>query len=146
MQGAESFAVKDGYLYSGVIGGEIIRLDLNKDPVKAQQWQKVAKIGQECKGIHDEAKCGRPLGLTFDRWGFLIVCDAYYGLHRVDVRSGRVAALVPSTVEIDGKRNLITNSVTATEEDGGNVFYYTVSSTALNLAESAPELLSKGEV
>ena len=36
----------------------------------------------------DEPTCGRPLGMKFDPDGYLVVCDAYLGLFRVDVDTG----------------------------------------------------------
>ena len=66
-QGIESFAVKDGFLYSGVQGGDIVRLPLS-DPVN-QPWQVVGKIGQPCSDLSREAVCGRPLGMEFDNQG-----------------------------------------------------------------------------
>ena len=42
--------------------------------------------------------------------GRLYLCDAYYGLYRIDLnKGGEIVPLVPANVVIDGKRNLITN-------------------------------------
>lgn len=38
-------------------------------------------------GLHEEHICGRPLGLSVDKNGFLYVADAYYGIFKVDVNS-----------------------------------------------------------
>ena len=78
-------------MYSGLQGGDIIRLDIMKDDsesLKDASWQKVGKIGKSCNSIIDEVECGRPLGLAFDNYGHLIVADAYYGLYRFDVHTG----------------------------------------------------------
>ena len=91
VQGAESFEYKDGYLYSGLQGGDIIRLDIMKDDsesLKDASWQKVGKIGKPCNSIIHEDDCGRPLGLAFDNYGYLLVADAYYGLYSFDVHTG----------------------------------------------------------
>ena len=92
-KGAESFALRDGYLYTGVQGGEIIRLDLMTDDprsVKESSWQKVGKIGKECNTIIHEEMCGRPLGLAFDVDGYLLVADSFYGLYRLDIHTGKM--------------------------------------------------------
>ena len=58
-QGPESFAVQGDYLYTGVQGGDILRLNIN-DPKKP--WEFVTKIGELCQDTHHENICGRPLG------------------------------------------------------------------------------------
>lgn len=40
-------------------------------------------------GIHEEHICGRPLGLDVDKNGFLFVADAYYGVYKVNLNSGK---------------------------------------------------------
>ena len=65
-QGAESFAVKDGYLYTGIHGGDIVRLQIN---APKQPWEYVTKIGELCTDLHQEEICGRILGLEFDPKG-----------------------------------------------------------------------------
>jgi len=37
--------------------------------------------------LYEEHICGRPLGLSMDRNGFLYVADAYYGIFKVNVNS-----------------------------------------------------------
>ena len=155
LQGAESFAVKDDFLYSGVQGGDIMKLDINQ-PKKP--WEFVAKIGHSCTEVHQEEKCGRVLGLAFDKSGHLIVADAYFGLYKVNVETGKFwnfwqknsflkvcflgksTALVPSTLEIDGKKNLLTNSVAITQD--GKTIYYTVASTNFVLHNGIYELIT----
>ena len=73
-----------------------MRLDLESPsfPEKAV-WQIVAKTGKKCDGSeHDEANCGRPLGMAFLPDGDLVVCDAIHGLLRVDVATGKSTVLV----------------------------------------------------
>ena len=57
--------------------------------------------------------------------GRLIVADAYHGLYRVDVKSGAKEVLVPSSLEIEGKKNLVTNSIAITKNS--KTVYYTTS-------------------
>ena len=99
-QGPEALAFRDGYLFTGILGGDIVRLDLKSPgfPDKTV-WQIVAKTGSRdgtlCDGTeHDEANCGRPLGMAFLPDGQLLVCDAIYGLLRVDVNTGKSEVLV----------------------------------------------------
>lgn len=88
IHGPEAFAIHNGDLYTTVHGGYILRLQHdtrgNIRPIK------VAKIGEPCTHFYEERKCGRPLGLDFDENGKLIVADAYYGIHRVNVKTGEL--------------------------------------------------------
>ena len=137
LKGPESFAVKDDYLYTGVQGGDILRLNLN-DPKRP--WEFVAKIGTLCTDTHQEQLCGRPLGLEFDKKGHLIVADAYYGLWRINMQTMEKTVLVPSSLEIEGKRNVLTNSLSISSD--GKTIYYTVSSTNFQLTNGMYEMLS----
>jgi sugar lactone lactonase YvrE len=56
--------------------------------------------------------------------GRLIVADAYYGLYRVNVESGSKEVLVPASLDIEGKKNLVTNSV-AVSKDGKTIYFTT---------------------
>ena len=42
----------------------------------------------------DEPTCGRPLGMRFDKDGYLIVVDAYLGLFKVNVATGNLLHLI----------------------------------------------------
>ena len=57
--------------------------------------------------------------------GHLIVADAYYGLYRLNVESGSKEVLVPASLDIDGKKNLVTNSIAITKD--GKTIYFTTS-------------------
>lgn len=137
LKGPESFAVKDDYLYTGVQGGDILRLNI-ADPKKP--WEFVTKIGHKCTDVHHEDICGRPLGLDFDKDGYLIVADAYYGLYKINLATNAKIPLVPSSLEIDGKKNLLTNSL-AISKDSKTIFF-TVSSTNFQLSNGMYELLT----
>ena len=68
LKGAESFASRDdGYLYTGLISGLIVRID-----TVALTAEPVAKIGGLCEEQYQEETCGRPLGLTFTKTGKLL--------------------------------------------------------------------------
>ena len=50
-----------------------------------------------------EAECGRPLGMRFDRYGAnLVVADAYNGLLEVNPKARTVSTLVPPQPGVDG--------------------------------------------
>ena len=136
-QGPESFAVKGDYLYTGVQGGDILRININ-DP--KTPWEFVTKIGSLCSASHQEEICGRPLGLEFDKDGNLIVSDAYYGLYKVNLETDEKIPLVPSNVDIDGKRNRLTNSLTLSKDS--KTIYYTVSSTNFLLHNGMYEFMT----
>ena len=73
--------------------------------------------------------------------GRLYLCDAYYGLYRVDLnKGGEIIPLVPANVVINGKRNLITNSLAISKD--GKTIYYTVSSTNFVLHNGMYESLT----
>jgi len=137
LKGPESFAVQGDYLYTGVQGGDILRLNIN-DPKKP--WEFVTKIGELCQDTHHENICGRPLGLEFDKDGNLIIADAYYGLYKVNLKTDKKTPLVPSTLEINGKKNLITNSLVLSQDS--KTIYYTVSSTNFHLTNGMYEIMS----
>ena len=62
LQGPESLAFKDGFIYTGIMGGEIVRMDLEKK----EEWEVYYRSGEDCKALHEEHKCGHPLGIRFD--------------------------------------------------------------------------------
>ena len=39
-------------------------------------------------GYDNEPTCGRPLGMRLDPDGYLIVCDAYLGIFKINVATG----------------------------------------------------------
>ena len=68
LKGPESFASRDdGYLYTGLISGLIVRID-----TAALTAHPVAKIGGECEEQYQEHTCGRPLGMAFTKTGKLL--------------------------------------------------------------------------
>lgn len=80
--GPEAFAEYNGELYTTIHGGDVVKLTGN-------HITPVVKFGKPCKGLYQEQICGRPLGLTFDKNGALYVADAYYGLFKVDIKTGK---------------------------------------------------------
>jgi sugar lactone lactonase YvrE len=114
-----------GELYTGTVGGQIVKLT-GSDPVV------VANItGVECQysGLFDQRKCGRPLGLRFDSKGSLYVVDAFLGIKKVDVKTGKVETVFdPRGVVVDGQEILFLDDIALDEgagSKGGHVFYAT---------------------
>ncbi|XP_012272003.1 adipocyte plasma membrane-associated protein [Orussus abietinus] len=104
LKGAEAFDSYGDELYSGIYGGHVIKFDRNRfDPV--------TKFGKACEDFWELIKCGRPLGLKFDKHGALYVADAYYGIFKVDVRTGKYEKIVDPNVPIKGKVPRIFNYV-----------------------------------
>lgn len=77
-------------------------------------------------GFENEPTCGRPLGMRFDNDGYLIVCDAYLGLYKVNVATGDVHVLWPHTAPIDGELAKLFNAVVVASN---GMIYFTHSST-----------------
>jgi len=150
LKGPESFAVKDGAIYTGLMSGVIIKID----PI-ALTFKPVAKIGEYCEEQYEEHKCGRPLGMTFTKEGKLLVCDAVFGLYMLDldkkVEENRIRdnreiekvdyepLLTPETI-INGSQNVVFNSLVLAND--GETVYFTVSSTRFPLRDSGFELIS----
>lgn len=79
--GAEAFADFKGELYTGISGGDIVKLVGN-------HIVPVTKFGKPCKGLYEEKICGRVLGIVFDKAGSLYAADAYNGIYKVDIVTG----------------------------------------------------------
>ncbi|XP_058808450.1 adipocyte plasma membrane-associated protein Hemomucin-like isoform X2 [Phymastichus coffea] len=123
VKGAEAFASFGGELYTGVYGGYVMKVTDNK-------LVPIVKFGKDCDGVWQEAKCGRPLGLKFDKKGTLYVCDAYYGIFKVDVKTGKYEKLVDNNTPIEGKVPLVFNSLDIASN--GDI-YWSDSSTEFDL-------------
>ncbi|EGI67195.1 PREDICTED: adipocyte plasma membrane-associated protein-like [Acromyrmex echinatior] len=100
----ESLDSYNGQIYTGVHGGYVLRIE--EDRVVP-----IVKFGEKCDGIWQEHKCGRPLGLKFDKKGNLYVADAYYGIFQVNVATGEYKNIVNITKPIDGKIPRMPNSI-----------------------------------
>jgi adipocyte plasma membrane-associated protein len=121
----ESFASYNGQLYTGVHGGYILRIEENR-------VVPIVKFGEKCDGIWQEHKCGRPLGLQFDKEGNLYALDAFYGVFKVNVATGEYKNLVNISKPIDGRIPRFPNSVDVAEN--GDI-YWTDSMLDLNLSD-----------
>lgn len=134
LKGPEDFAVYNNDLYTSCHGGLIYKISSTKklDPVLI--------TGKLCDGFHQEHICGRPLGLKFDKSGLLYVADAYYGLLRANLTTGKYEVLVPMNQEIEGNRPMIPNSLVISD----NTIYWTDSSTSHNLFDGLYTFLGNG--
>ncbi|XP_053945808.1 adipocyte plasma membrane-associated protein Hemomucin [Anastrepha ludens] len=95
--GPECLIARKNEIYTGIHGGEVIKLT-------ADHVTHVVKIGQPCEEIFEESRCGRPLGLAFDTKGNnLIVSDAYYGIWEVNLNTNQKKLLVSPQQELPGK-------------------------------------------
>ncbi|XP_064486172.1 uncharacterized protein LOC135398717 [Ornithodoros turicata] len=125
--GPESMDVHNGFIYTGTIGGYIVRTTGS-----TRSTETVAKLGKKCGGRWEEEVCGRPLGLRFDKSGRLFVMDAYYGINVVDVKTGFVSPLVPGGVEVGNKPFLFGNDLVIDDTDGSIYFTETSGKWPLN--------------
>ncbi|XP_071962081.1 adipocyte plasma membrane-associated protein-like [Antedon mediterranea] len=88
VSGAESFAMQKGVIYTGTHDGKIIR-------IKDGKISTVATFGNKPCGLEEnEHICGRPLGLKFESENQLLVADAYLGIFRLNVKTGKFKHLV----------------------------------------------------
>lgn len=108
--GPESLEQHGGSIYTGVVGGQILKLTGTK-------VTPVAKFGKKCEGPWEEDICGRPLGLRFDKKGKLYAIDAYSGISVVDVTKGFITPLVPNGIELDGQPLTFANDLVVDNDD-----------------------------
>jgi len=153
LKGPESFAVWDGFLYTGLITGPIVKIDPEDLSIET-----VAQIGSQCGGQHEEEKCGRPLGMTFTKTGKLLVCDAVFGLYmlnfdkKVDTHGRIMDKRKVETVEyislltpdrlVNGTSPLVLNGLALSDDD--DTVYLSVSSSRFSLSDSLFEMFSDG--
>ncbi|XP_021944562.1 adipocyte plasma membrane-associated protein [Folsomia candida] len=129
--GPESVAVLGDFVYTGVHGGGIIRVDAKGD------WKKVAQIEGECDD-NWKSPCPRPLGLRFAKDGKLIVADGYKGLVEVDVNSGANKVILPFGTIMDYDQ-LPINFVDDLDIDRDGVIYFSDASQVSTMGNIFPE-------
>ncbi|XP_028968710.1 adipocyte plasma membrane-associated protein [Galendromus occidentalis] len=116
LHGPESLAVKDGLIYTGTRLGDVYAID----PVR-ETLTKVANTGSECGGFHDEEKCGRVLGLRFAKNGDLYGIDAFKGLLKIDIKTGKVETLVKAESYVGSSRLRFGDDLDI--DDDGIIYY-----------------------
>ena len=75
--------------YTTLQEGGIVKISEN-----GTKMEVVAKLSKVCAGSWDAKNCGRPLGIRFDKDGYLIAADAYLGIYKVNVESGNLFPLL----------------------------------------------------
>ncbi|CAB3363935.1 Hypothetical predicted protein [Cloeon dipterum] len=114
----EGLASANGSIYASSRGGDIVK-------VVGDKLVTIANIGHQCEGYWEEKKCGRSLGMAFDSKGYLYVVDAYYGIFKINVNTGKVGHLIKTDQPIAGKPVKIANSVVVGKD---STVYWTASS------------------
>ncbi|XP_057320752.1 adipocyte plasma membrane-associated protein Hemomucin-like [Microplitis mediator] len=130
--GPESFDAYDGVLYFSAAGGGVYKLVGN-------DFVEVVRFGKTCHNMWEEDLCGRPLGLKFDKNGNLYVVDTYYGIFKVDVKTGNYEKIVDTSQPIEGKIPMIPNSIDIASNGD---LYWTDSNTNFKLFEGLFSILS----
>jgi len=94
----EQIVHHNGDIYTGTSDGRIIKISNGLIST-------VARLGYPppCGDEGNKRKCSFPLGMRFDHSGQLIVCDPYQGLHKINVATGEVQVLLPSSTLINGR-------------------------------------------
>jgi len=114
--GPESVAFdRDGYIYSGLEDGRIIR------------------VSPDGKQVETFAQGGIPLGMKFDAAGNLVVTDGTLGLISVD-KSGMIT---PLTVEVDGSPIIFANDLVIASD---GTIYFSDSSVKFTNPETAADM------
>ncbi|CAG9763984.1 unnamed protein product [Ceutorhynchus assimilis] len=130
--GPEGLAELNGELYTSLYTGDIVKLT-------GEHITPIVKFGRPCKNSYEESICGRPLGIEFDQNGYLFAADAYYGIFKVDVKTGKKEQLVGPNTVIEGKKAKIFNSVALASN--GDI-YWTDSSSDFTLEDGLFTLLA----
>jgi len=122
LQGPESIAVRGDEIFTGLIGGELIRL-------KNGRIETIAKMSNEnCAGPWDHGNCGRIAGVRFGPDGKLYVADAANGIFKVDADAGNVETIVPLKKEIEGKRPMFPDDLDVASD--GKIYWSDASTVA----------------
>ncbi|KAM8971975.1 adipocyte plasma membrane-associated protein-like [Pelodytes ibericus] len=99
LKGPESFTSdKEGNLYTGTVDGKLWR-------ISGEQLFFITQMGKnvsECGTPEYEPICGRPHGVRMDKDGLLIVADSYFGLYKVNPKTGEKTLLLSNEEGVDG--------------------------------------------
>ena len=77
---------KDQVMYVSLQSGSIVKIIGNGTQIVPV----VTLTSETCRGYWDAKKCGRPLGIRFDKQGHMIVADAYLGIFKINLETGNV--------------------------------------------------------
>ncbi|CAG7720120.1 unnamed protein product [Allacma fusca] len=109
----------DGF-YSGQENGQIIKYENGKVSV-------IARTGTDCAGPSEGHICGRPLGMRLDSSGNIVVADAYYGILRVNPKTGKIVPLFDYKSKIQGRAPLFADDLDISKD--GTIYWSDVSTT-----------------
>lgn len=132
LKSPESAAVKGQYIYTGVEGGKILRLD-QQGKVKV-----ITQLGPACDDVKAGEVCSSPLGMRFGHGGNLLVADANQGVFSINVDTGATTLLINSSKTIAGRLPKFVDDVV--EAKSGTIFW-TDASTSCSLEEGVIEIL-----
>lgn len=124
LKGPESIVFHEGYLYSGLEDGRIVK-------IKGDKIITVAQTGRDCHMPYEERLCGRPLGLRIFKDGLLYIIDAYYGIFSMNFTTGSLTRILPSSVLVEGQKLSFPDDLDMDKE--GNI-YFTDASTKWDLS------------
>lgn len=98
MDGAEKLVFKGDTLYTGLVDGQVVKLDTSQG--RFAQIEGLAFTGDPeralpfpCGKFNTQPICGRPLAVDLLENGKLVIADAYFGLMRLDPTSGKLSLL-----------------------------------------------------
>lgn len=105
IEGPEATAIKDGYIYTGLGNGDVVRMHIESEG----EPEVLANTG------------GHPLGLKFDADGNLIICDANKGLLSLSP-AGEISLLSDS---VDGRRYKVPDDLAIAAD--GKIYFSDIS-------------------
>lgn len=110
--GPESLVFKGDDLYTGLMDGRIVRIN-----VKTLDVSEFFRFNKSCQAFKksyddynpsDEPLCGRPLGMRLDKNGDFLVAESYSGLYKISSDGSKIEKLVDS---VDGRRITFINDL-----------------------------------
>lgn len=133
LQGPESIAILRGEIYTGLRNGWIVRIKTDGTV------EQIVTLGIPKCETWEEEKCGRPLGMRFDKNGTLNVVDAHHGLYKVNIQTGSIKTVFDSSWLVDGKKPKIINDFDMIARSGD--FYFSETSNKFAMKDSIFEVL-----
>lgn len=147
LRGAETLAVdpEGKYGYTGTIDGRIIRLNMRNPKGSAPQLilhtgDPNAALPLPCGTEQTMPICGRPIGMTFDNQGRLLIADAFKGILGLDPRTMETSILTTTVTDNNGRTRplVLPNSIVVSKS--GRIFF-TESSDKFDLRDYFYECL-----
>ncbi|CAI4228327.1 unnamed protein product [Auanema sp. JU1783] len=101
--GPESIAVHPttGKIYTGLKTGLICEIEMVKNKAKIVRGLKLTSLDGCDGGYHNMEKCGRPLGMRFNKDDELIVVDAYLGVFAIDWTKEKVHKILSGGAQLE---------------------------------------------